>query len=67
MVRSSSHTLAERYAQGAKLRREVARQNHADLLGPADRETPALTPNACLPHIKHAFRRNGYVYMSGTQ
>lgn len=28
MTRSSSLTLAERYPQGVKLRREVARQNH---------------------------------------
>jgi hypothetical protein len=38
MVRSSSRTLAERYAQGVKLRRKIARQNHADFLGPADRD-----------------------------
>ena len=28
MTRSSSLTLAERYPQGVKLRREIARQNH---------------------------------------
>jgi uncharacterized protein (DUF2252 family) len=42
MTRSSSHTLAERYAQGVKLRRKIARQNHADLLGPADRDPVAI-------------------------
>jgi hypothetical protein len=41
MTRSSSLT-AERYAQGVKLRREIARQNHADLLGAADRDPVAI-------------------------
>jgi hypothetical protein len=31
-----------RYAQGVKLRREIARQNHADLLGAADRDPVAI-------------------------
>ena len=42
MTGTSSHTLAERYAQGVKLRRKIARQNHADLLGPADRDPVAI-------------------------
>jgi hypothetical protein len=42
MTRSSSLTLAERYPQGVKLRREIARQNHADLLGAADRDPVAI-------------------------
>jgi len=42
MTRSSSHTLAQRYAKGVKLRRKIARQDHADLLGPADRDPVAI-------------------------
>src|SRR5215475_354880 len=42
MTRSSSHTLAQRYAKGLKLRRKISRQNHADLLGPADRDPVAI-------------------------
>src|SRR6516225_2175094 len=42
MTRSSSHTIAERYSQGVKLRRKVARQSHADLLAPADRDPVAI-------------------------
>ena len=42
MARTPSHTLAQRYAEGIKLRRKVARQNHADLLGPADRDPVAI-------------------------
>ena len=42
MTRTSTHTLATRYAQGVKLRRKIARQNHADLLGPADRDLVAI-------------------------
>jgi uncharacterized protein (DUF2252 family) len=42
VTRSSSHTLAARYAQGVKLRRKIARQTHADLHGPADRDPVAI-------------------------
>src|SRR5215831_5097411 len=42
MTRTSSHTLAARYAQGVKLRRKIVRQNHADLLGRADRDPVAI-------------------------
>src|SRR5262249_60721099 len=42
MTRSSSNTLAQRYAEGVKLRGKIARQSHADLLGPADRDPVAI-------------------------
>src|SRR5262249_58247637 len=42
MTRSSSNTLAQRYAEGVKLRRKISRQNHADLLGSADRDPVAI-------------------------
>src|SRR5271169_1755547 len=42
MIRTPSNTLTERYAQGVKLRKKSARQSHADLLGPADRDPVAI-------------------------
>lgn len=42
MVQSRSHTLAERYEHGTRLRKKVPREGHADLHGPADRDAVAI-------------------------
>src|SRR5215475_6703812 len=42
MVQSRSHTLAERYEHGTRLRKKVPREGHADLHGPADRDPVAI-------------------------
>jgi len=42
MVQSRSHTLAERYEHGTRLRKKVPREGHADLQGPADRDAVAI-------------------------
>ena len=42
MSQTPSRTLAARYAQGVKLRKKTARQIHADLIGPADRDPVAI-------------------------
>jgi hypothetical protein len=41
-MRTSSHTVAARYAQGVKLRKKYPRQSHADLLGPGDLDPVAI-------------------------
>src|SRR6478609_5967926 len=42
MTKTPYRTLAARYAQGVKLRQKTARQSHADLLGPSDRDPVAI-------------------------
>jgi uncharacterized protein (DUF2252 family) len=42
MIQKASRTVAARYAQGVKLRQKCGRQNHADLLGPSDRDPVAI-------------------------
>jgi uncharacterized protein (DUF2252 family) len=42
MVRTASGTLAERYDQGMRVRKKVAREKHADLRGPAGRNAVAI-------------------------
>ena len=42
MLQSRSHTLAERYEHGTRLRKKVPRERHADLHGPADRNAVAI-------------------------
>src|SRR5499426_2138223 len=42
MVQQPSGTLAERYAQGVRLRKKSAREHHADLRGSADRDALAI-------------------------
>jgi hypothetical protein len=42
MGQTPSRTLAARYVQGVKLRKKTARQSHADLIGPADRDPVAI-------------------------
>ena len=42
MTKTPARTLAARYEQGVKLRKRSARQSHADLLGPADRDPVAI-------------------------
>src|SRR5690242_3335135 len=42
MIQTSFGTLAERYADGKRLRKKVAREKHADLYGPADRDATAI-------------------------
>src|SRR5215470_3766078 len=42
MAQPSSGTLTDRYDRGARLRKKVPRQLHADLSGPADRDAVAL-------------------------
>src|ERR1043166_4866088 len=42
MIQISTETLAQRYAQGKRLRKKVAREKHAELYGPADRDATAI-------------------------
>jgi uncharacterized protein (DUF2252 family) len=42
MAQPASATLAERYDRGARLRKKVAREKHADLKGPVDRDAVAI-------------------------
>ena len=42
MSQTSSRTVADRFAQGVKLRQKCPRHSHADLLGPADRDPVAI-------------------------
>ena len=42
MAQPASATLAERYGRGARLRKKVAREKHADLKGPVDRDAVAI-------------------------
>ena len=42
MIQISTKTLAERYAQGKRLRKKVAREKHAELYGSADRDATAI-------------------------
>jgi uncharacterized protein (DUF2252 family) len=42
MLQSRSHTLAERYEHGTRLRKKIPRERHADLHGPADRNAVAI-------------------------
>src|SRR5271167_4713596 len=42
MIRTPSNTLTERYDHGIRLRRRAPREQHADLLGPADRDPVAI-------------------------
>src|SRR5215510_13379975 len=42
MVQEPSGTLAERYAHGVRLRKKLAREQHADLRGSADRDALAI-------------------------
>jgi len=42
MAQPSSGTLTDRYDRGARLRKKVPRQLHADLSGPADRDAVAI-------------------------
>jgi uncharacterized protein (DUF2252 family) len=42
MVQSSLGTLSERYEQGTRLRKKTAREAHAELRGPADRDPVAI-------------------------
>ena len=42
MVQTPSGTLAERYEHGTRLRKKAAREKHADLCGPADRDAAAI-------------------------
>ena len=42
MVQTPSGTLAERYEHGTRLRKKAAREKHADLRGPANRDAVAI-------------------------
>jgi len=42
MIQISTETLPQRYAQGKRLRKKVAREKHAELYGPADRDATAI-------------------------
>ena len=42
MVQTPSGTLAERYEHGSRLRKQVSREQHADLRGPTDRDAAAI-------------------------
>jgi uncharacterized protein (DUF2252 family) len=42
MIEISDRAHAERYAHGKRLRKKVAREKHADLYGPADRDPVAI-------------------------
>ncbi|HET9688746.1 MAG TPA: DUF2252 family protein, partial [Pseudolabrys sp.] len=42
MIQIPSGTLAERYERGKRLRKEVAREQHADLHGPAHRDATSI-------------------------
>ena len=46
MTRTPTRTLAERFEQGARLRQKAARQKHADLHGPGDRDPVAILARA---------------------
>src|SRR5215510_7437520 len=42
MTQTPTDTLAERYERGKRLRKKVAREKHADLRGPADRDAVGI-------------------------
>src|SRR4029453_9125819 len=42
MIQISTKTLAERYAQGKRLRKKVEREKHAELYGSADRDATQI-------------------------
>jgi len=42
MIQTGAGTLAERYERGKRLRKKTAREKHADLRGPADRDATSI-------------------------
>jgi uncharacterized protein (DUF2252 family) len=54
MVQTPSGTMVERYERGARLRKKVWREKHADLIGPSDRDAVAIlaaTDRARVPEL----------------